>query len=79
MKLKEKTRIGSRIIKKYDKPITPYRRVLASQHVSAQDRDNLKKQYRKLNPAKLKRQITRLQEKLLRMASLKTGRVRDAA
>ena len=79
MKLKEKIRIGSRIIKKYDKPTTPYRRVLASQHVSAQDRDNLKKQYTKLNPAKLKRQITRLQERLLRMASLKNGRVRDAA
>jgi hypothetical protein len=79
MKLKEKIRIGSRIIKKYDKPITPYRRVLVSQHVSAQDKDNLKKQYAKLNPAKLKRQITRLQQQLLRMASLKTGRVRDAA
>ena len=79
MKLKEKTRIGSRIIKKYDKPITPYRRVLASQYVSAQDKDNLKKQYAKLNPAQLKRQITRLQQKLLRMASSKSRRINDAA
>lgn len=79
MKLKEKTRISSRIIKKYDEPITPYRRVLASQHVSAQNKNNLKKQYAKLNPATLKRQITRLQQKLLRMASSKSQRMHDAA
>jgi hypothetical protein len=79
MKLKEKIRIGSRITKKYDKPITPYRRVLASSHVSAQDKDNLKQQYAKLNPANLKRQITRLQQKLLRMASSKSRRIHDAA
>jgi len=79
MKLKEKTRIGSRITKKYDKPITPYRRVLASPHVSADNKDTLKKQYAKLNPANLKRQITRLQQKLLRMASSKSRRMHDAA
>jgi hypothetical protein len=79
MKLKEKTRIGSRITKKYDKPITPYRRILASPHVSADNKDTLKKQYAKLNPANLKRQITRLQQKLLRMASSKSRRMHDAA
>ncbi|MGD0887283.1 MAG: hypothetical protein ABSA46_20765 [Thermodesulfovibrionales bacterium] len=71
MKLLEKTRIGSKVIKKYDKPKTPYRRVLASPHVSDNGKEVLKGQYAKLNPAQLKRQITRLQQKLLRLNTLK--------
>jgi len=64
MKLIERTRIGSKVTKKYDRAQTPYRRVLASPDVSAQDKQKLKTQYTKLNPAHLKRQITRLQHKL---------------
>lgn len=80
MKLKDKTRIGSRVVKKYDTPKTPYRRVLASDHISTEDKESLKKQYAKLNPARLKRQITRLQQKLLRLSALKqTSRRRAAA
>jgi hypothetical protein len=71
MKLIHKTRIGSRVIKKYDTPKTPYRRVLASPDVSEKDKEALRKQYLKLNPAALKRRITRLQQKLLRLVSLK--------
>jgi hypothetical protein len=64
MKLIEKTRIGSKVIKKYDKPLTPYRRVLACPDVSEEDKMALRKLYAKLNPAQLKRQITRLQQRL---------------
>jgi hypothetical protein len=64
MKLIEKTRIGSKVIKKYDKPLTPYRRVLACPDVSEEDKQALRKLYAKLNPAQLKRQITRLQQRL---------------
>jgi len=71
MKLIERTRIGSKVTKKYDKAQTPYRRVLASPDVSAQDKQKLKTQYTKLNPAHLKRQITRLQQKLLRLNTMK--------
>ncbi len=71
MKLIEKTRIGSKVTKKYDTPKTPYRRVLASPHVSVQRKEVLKGQYAKLNPAQLKRQITRLQQKLLRLNTMK--------
>ena len=71
MKLIEKTRIGSKISKKYDKAQTPYRRVLASPDVSAQDKQKLKTQYAKLNPAYLKRQITSLQQKLIRLNTMK--------
>ena len=80
MKLIEKTRIGSKVIKKYDIPKTPYQRVLKSQYISADAKKDLKRQYKTLNPASLKRQITRLQQKLLRMASLKQSkRKRNAA
>jgi len=71
MKLIEKTRIGSKVSKKYDKAQTPYRRVLASPDVSAQDKQKLKTQYAKLNPAHLKRQITILQQKLIRLNTMK--------
>lgn len=80
MKLIEKTRIGSRVTKKYDTPMTPYQRVLKSDYVSADAKKTLKKQYRTLNPASLKRQITRLQQKLINMASMKqSGRKQIAA
>ena len=80
MKLREKTRTGSKVTKKYDKPRTPYRRALASLHVSWANKALLKKQYVKLNPAALKRLITRLQQKLLRLASMKERiRKQDAA
>ena len=65
MKLIEKTRIGSKVIKKYDKPLTPYRRVLACPDaLKEEDKQALRKLYAKLNPAQLKRQITRLQQRL---------------
>ncbi|MGQ9571402.1 MAG: hypothetical protein ACUVUQ_11315 [Thermodesulfovibrionales bacterium] len=71
MKLVEKTRTGSRVIKRYDTPRTPMRRVLESQHVSEGSKEKLRRQYAELNPAELKRQITRLQNKLLRLGLLK--------
>lgn len=71
MKLIEKTRIGSKITKKYDKAQTPYRRVLACPDVSAGDKQALKNLYVKLNPAQLKRQITKLQQKLIQLNTMK--------
>jgi hypothetical protein len=79
MKLIEKTRIGSKVIKKYDKPQTPYRRVLSSSDVSAENKQALKKLYAKLNPAKLKRQITALQQKLYRLNVQKRAPKRKVA
>lgn len=68
MKLIEKTRIGSRVRKKYDKPKTPYQRVLESPNVEEKNKEVLRSEYAKLNPAELKRQITRLQNKLRKLA-----------
>lgn len=71
MKLKEKVRIGSKVIKRYDTPRTPYQRVLESKHVPENKKEVLKAQYTKLNPAELQRQIIRLQEKLQELVLLK--------
>ncbi len=68
MKLIEKTRVGSRVRKKYDKSKTPYHRVIESSHVEEEEKKALSKEYAKLNPAELKRQITRLQNKLRKLA-----------
>lgn len=69
MKLIEKTRIGSRIRKKYDKPKTPYQRILESSHVHVEkeNKEALRREYAKLNPAELKRYITGLQIKLRKL------------
>ena len=64
MKLVNKQRIGSRVKKTYDQPKTPYKRVLDSPAVTAAQKKRLSDAYRKLNPAQLKRSISRLQHKL---------------
>jgi len=72
MKLKGKTRTGSRVTKHYDMAKTPYQRLLESEHIDRSVKRKLKKQYENLNPAELKRTITKLQNRLLRLSTLKT-------
>jgi hypothetical protein len=79
MKLIEKTRIGSRVTKKHDKAKTPYQRVLESSDISKSAKTKLKRQYKTLNPASLKRKITNLQNKLIHMSERKSKRRRNAA
>ena len=57
MKLVEKTRIGSRVVKKHDKPQTPYQRVLQSPLIPEENKFKMRELYAKLNPAELKRKI----------------------
>ena len=75
MKLIEKIRVGSRVRKKYDKPKTPYQRVLESSHVHVEEgnKEALRDEYAKLNPAELKRHITALQVKLRKLAIKQRG------
>ena len=70
-KLIKKERIGSKITKTYDEAKTPYRRVLASPDIKDEIKMKLKSQYAMLNPAELKRKITKLQDKLLKLNALK--------
>jgi len=71
VKLVSKIRDGSRVTKKYDKAKTPFRRVLESKDIDDKIKKNLKRQYDSLNPAELKRKISRLQDKLLKLNTLK--------
>ncbi len=71
MKLKEKRRVGSRIIKKHDEPKTPYQRVIELEDIEGAVKRRLKKEYKALNPAEIKRAITKLQDKLIRLATSK--------
>lgn len=73
MKLTEKTRVGSRVSKKYDQARTPYRRVVGSPSISRRTKEELQREYAELNPVELKREIIRLQDRLGELAQLKRG------
>ncbi|MGC8757953.1 MAG: hypothetical protein ACP5QX_05840 [Caldisericaceae bacterium] len=66
MKLIEKTRIESKVLKKYDKPKTPYQRILESELVSEEIKENLRRTYETLNPLLLKRDLDKVTRELSR-------------
>lgn len=57
MKLIRKTRIGAKIKKEYEKPQTPYERVMKSQHIAEKEKEKLKERYEELNPFLLKEEL----------------------
>ena len=59
VKLLQKKRIGSKIIKIHDCPKTPYQRVLDSKHVASDIKEQLQKEIKTLNPFKLRKTIDR--------------------
>jgi hypothetical protein len=65
MKLASKERVGAQVKKHYDKARTPYARVLEAEEVSPQQKQKLRREYLRLNPAHLKREISRRQVELL--------------
>jgi hypothetical protein len=60
MKLISKERVGARYVKKYDKPQTPYRRLMKSSALSKEKKAQLKQKFESLNPIHLSQ---RLEEK----------------
>jgi len=67
MKLESKTRVGSKVRKKYDMAQTPYQRVWASPDVDQAVKHQLQDVYLSLNPAKLRRRIDGNLAKLWRL------------
>jgi hypothetical protein len=63
-KLLEKTRIDSRIYKRYDVPKTPYRRLLESDDILSETKAILQETFSTLNPAALKRDMAYVLERL---------------
>jgi hypothetical protein len=71
MKLVEKQRVGSKVKKRYDRARTPYERVMESSEVSEAKKERLREDYERVNPAEIKREITRLQNELIKISSKK--------
>jgi hypothetical protein len=71
MKMVDKQREGSKVKKQYDRAQTPYQRVVESTEVPEEKKRRLREGYERANPAQLKREITRLQNELIRISSKK--------
>jgi len=71
MKLAKKTRIGSKVIKRYHVAKTPYARLLQSKDLPDKYKNKLMKEYNMLSVGKLKRQITKFQNNLADIAEKK--------
>jgi hypothetical protein len=56
-KLISKRRVGSKTIKYYDKPKTPFQRLLESKYISNKTKNNLKTIFNSLNPVGLSKSI----------------------
>lgn len=69
VKLIKKQRQGSKIIKYHDKPKTPFQRLIESDHVSKQIKNNLRKQFETLNPFELQKQMKKKIMIILNMAN----------
>lgn len=68
VKLIEKKRIDSKIVKRYDTPKTPYQRLMESEHVKPETKAKLKQQFESLNPFELRSMIENKLKKIFRLA-----------
>lgn len=73
-KLVSKERHGAKITKKYDKPATPFQRVLADKGtVRVAVKARLKRENLPLNPAAIQRQVQAITAELLTLTTAKSG------
>jgi hypothetical protein len=72
MKLIEKTKINSKYRKRYDNPLTPYERLLASNAISQDVKDKLKAKYQTLKPFCLKERIEQKLKKIFQFVTITT-------
>lgn len=75
-KLKEKRREGSKVIKRYHDPCTPYERALAHPMVTEAVKERLHAQYRTLDPVALLAEIRSAQEELGNRIDRRAGAAR---
>jgi len=71
VKLVEKYRVGSKMIKKYDSPKTPLQRLLESKHIDQNVKNNLKEQFEQLNPFQLQKQMKRKIDNIIKLVNQK--------
>ncbi len=71
LKLLSKTRRGSKTIRKYGPPQTPYQRLLDSRHLTPEQKQKLQKQHEQLNPLRLKEELERKLKKVLKPVAVR--------
>jgi hypothetical protein len=71
MKLQDKIRIKSKIKKQYDKPQTPYQRLIASEHVNILQKEKMRQVFESLNPFELQQAIQQKLRNIFRHIDLK--------
>lgn len=74
MKLVEKRRNGAKVSRRYDTATTPYRRLLASEHVTAKAKAALTRTYKTLNPVDLVAAVRSSQDRLVQIARTKENK-----
>ena len=67
-KLVEKKRIGSKVFKRYDKPLSPAERVLKHPHITKAVKAKVRRVRAALDPLKLADEVAQLQRRLLALA-----------
>jgi len=73
-KLKSKERESAKVIKKYHLPATPYERLLASDRVADQCKDELRRIFATLDPVALLNQIREVQRNLSQHEGMSNGK-----
>ena len=76
-KLKEKTRVGAKIVKKYGPCMTPYDRLMQSPQLTPEQKQKLSNQKKQLNPFHLKAELERKLENFF--SELRKTKTRNAA
>src|ERR1700722_4575940 len=66
-KLQTKKRDGAKVTKKYDKPATPYERLLASKQVTDEQKRQLRETFATLDPISLLRRIREVQNTIAKL------------
>ena len=73
LKLLEKTRINSKYRKRYEPPKTPYHRLLQSEHISTEAKEQLRTVHQSLNPFEIKRAIERKLRAIFKLVKVTTN------
>ncbi len=66
-----KQRQGAKVRKRYERPTTPYRRLVALGALDKETAVRLEAEYLSLNPAQLRRRLTDNERKLTKLCALK--------
>jgi hypothetical protein len=67
VKLIDKRRVGARVRKVYDKPLSPYQRLLASPDLTGEVKAELTRRCQRYNPVLLQREVHRAVDALMEL------------